>query len=164
MNKAKGYTLIELITVIFILSVLTSISFISITSPSKLMEKEAILGEVHRTLNQAKSAALIQGRPSKLSFSPKAFWFNETKVLAFEEQGPWQWESNVNSLMFLPNRTLRVVNAQGKEDTLTQQIGLTYNQDIVAFVHIDPLKNRVKLIKNSASPNQVIGKNDSCYY
>lgn len=149
MKRGCGYTVMELLITVSLLTILTSISLISIASPKRLLEKETVLAEVSQLINQIQLEPMLKGQASKVSFTPWVVWVNEQKRLEFPQDSGWQWETAVKDLSIQPDNTLSIIDSKGQAVHLPQEVVLTYNQSRVAAIRLTPDQNVIRVVRVS---------------
>lgn len=132
----RGYSFVELIFTVLILSVLTSMSLAAITGTAGLVEKEQAVSSVAGSLRLAESQALYQGRAIPVDFARSALWVDDTKVLTLPDN--WAFGREVSKLTVLSTGALKITGEDGEARVPPQSLPLTYNQKQVAFILMEP--------------------------
>jgi prepilin-type N-terminal cleavage/methylation domain-containing protein len=146
MKAPRGYTLLELLITVGILSTLAGISLTSIAAPQRMLEKEAMVARISSNLDRVQMQALLTGHPTTLSWTPWVLWQDEKKLIEFEQNGPWQWGSSIQNLQIRGDASLSLTDSRGRMSFLPQTLSLTYNQKQVALVAVDPQTGSLEII------------------
>jgi prepilin-type N-terminal cleavage/methylation domain-containing protein len=145
--KQNGYTLLELLIAVSILLVITGISLVGIASPRTMLEKESMISEITQILTQAQLTSVLRGTTVTLSFTPVALWIDEVKRLEFNEASGFRWKTDISKLVFHGNGDTTVLDSNGRSDTLSKAVQLTYNQKAIASVQIDSDASSFKFVQ-----------------
>lgn len=145
----SGYTLLELLVTLSILGVLTSISFISIAAPLGLLKKESQISHLSNLFQLSQLHSLLTGESTQLSFTPWVLWINDRKALEFSKDSPWQWQTTINTVQIQPDGNLQITTSEGKTSLLPQQAILTYNQEGVAWVDLNPTQGTIRIMHHA---------------
>jgi Tfp pilus assembly protein FimT len=158
MKRVNGYTVIELLVTVSIMTVLTGISLISIAAPGKLLEKSTLLNQISTSLNQAETDTLVTGKTVTVSITPFALWIGDTKQLEWPEASGWQWHGDIKDITLKPDGSLSLTDTSGDIQTSPKEVVLTYNQKRVALLHLDPLAGTLSF-RQSSEPSHDICPN-----
>ncbi len=142
--RPKGYSLLELLVTLTILTALTGVSLIGFASPKALLDRESTLTLVANLLENAQLRSLFTGKTTTLSWTPYAWWMNEQKTLDFGTNSPWRWQNEIQSVQLQADGGLSVTDQNGQDSTLPQAVKLFYNQTQVAQLVIVPSENEIR--------------------
>jgi prepilin-type N-terminal cleavage/methylation domain-containing protein len=144
-NLATGYTLLELMLCISIITVLTGISFISVAAPQQLLAVQSQRIEAHRILTQVRLASLLAGRSITLSITPWIWWRDEQKALILAPESGWRWQTELSKINWNEKGQFSLINTQGQEVGTPQTLRLTYNQKEKFRIEFDPQSQRIQV-------------------
>ena len=144
-SLAKGYTLLELMLCISILTVLTGISLISVAAPQQLLTVQSYQMQARQLLTQTRLTALLTGRSITLSITPWIWWVDEQKALTLMSDSGWRWQTDVNKINWDAKGHFALIDTRGQMVTIPQMLRLTYNQEEKVWINLDPQTQRIQV-------------------
>ncbi len=142
---AKGYTLLELLLCISIITVLTGISLISVAAPQQLLTVQSYQMQTRQTLMQARLTAMLTGHPVTLSITPWIWWLDERKALTLMPDSGWRWQTDLSKLKWDARGQFILTDTHGQIVTTPQTLRLTYNQKEKVRIDLDPQTQHVQV-------------------
>jgi prepilin-type N-terminal cleavage/methylation domain-containing protein len=141
----KGYTLLELMLCISIITVLTGISLISVAAPQQLLTEQSYLIQARQVLTQTRLAAMLTGRSITLSVTPWIWWSDEQKVLTLPPESGWRWQTDLSKIHWDVQGHFVLTDTQGQMVSIPKTLQLTYNQKEKVWISFDPQTQRFQV-------------------
>jgi general secretion pathway protein H len=127
----KGYTLIEILIVLFIISIVTSVALLSI-SRNENKQMESFANEVMQIMTLAEEQAMLEPNVMGLSFAEHSFQFASFQPSKEDNKNHWQpIQDSILGVHKIPDNIQVAVEAGGKGDM--PQIIISTNGDITPF-------------------------------
>lgn len=144
-SLAQGYTLLELMLCISIITVLTGVSLISVAAPQQLLTIQSYQMQARQLLTQTRLTTLLTGRPISLSVTPWIWWIGEQKALTLTPESGWRWQSDVSKVNWDAQGHFALIDTRGQMVNTPQMLRLTYNQKEKVWIHLDPKTQHIQV-------------------
>lgn len=138
LRKAKGFTLIEILIVVLIISIVTGVALLSVHH-NENKRIEAFANEMKQLLQLAEEQAMLEPRVLGLSFHAQSFQFSNYDPLPKLKNNQWlQREDKILGMRTIP-RGIEInvdIPNQGKDtekETGHPQIVISTNGDVTPF-------------------------------
>lgn len=141
----QGYTLLELLLSISILTALTGISLIGIAAPQQLLTVQQYQMQARQVFTQARLTALLTGHPVMVNLTPWVWWLDEEKAISFPQDSGWRWQTNLSKIKWNDQGRFALIDTQGAVMTTPQTLQLTYNQKEKVWIDLDPQIQQVQI-------------------
>lgn len=142
---AQGYTLLELMLCISIITALTGISLISVAAPQQLLTVQSYQMQARQVLTQTRLMAMLTGRPITLSITPWIWWLDEQKSMTLIPDSGWRWQTDLSKINWDEKGYFDLTNTQGKTVTTPQTLRLIYNQKETVWIEINPQTQHIQV-------------------
>lgn len=158
-RRARGFTLLEILVVMVILSIVATFAVVAIHSPRSLQTANFV-EQLKMTLELAREDAILQPQVLGLTFSKERYQFSRYRLTFDPERGiesTWEPINNDPLLTGGPIPAFLQVeltfDKTVKEDTLTPTIVFTANGAITPFTLLTSLDDKSPRYQLSAQQN-----------
>jgi general secretion pathway protein H len=159
-KKQRGYTLIEILVVLFIISIVTSVALLSI-GRNQNKQVEAVANELAQMLSLAEEQAMLQPAVLGLAVNEHRFGFYSLQPVTEKKKDQWlALKDNVLGAHTVPDNIALSITAQGQQEVApnTPQIIISTNGDITPFSIYIGKKGEKPLYVVSAAADGSISK------
>jgi prepilin-type N-terminal cleavage/methylation domain-containing protein len=142
---SQGYTLLELMLCISILTVLTGISLISVAAPQQLLTIQGYQIQAKQRLTQARVTAMLTGHSVSISLTPWVWWLDEEKAFTIPQESGWRWQTNLSKITWDAHGHFTLIDTQGQRCLTPQMLQLTYNQKEKVWIDLDSQAQQIQV-------------------